>query len=864
MFLLWRKHLLFLYLLMVAAALQAQDQPSVAGSFPHEGSTDILRNAFISVKLSLPNGHLDSYSVNTQNIKLYPKGNPEETIPAFITLNNKLRSLIFEPYGMLEANTAYTFEISDKVKDQEGVPFASTSFTFETGERAYRKLMTMNRPFGDKPAPGEWKEKDVSGENLSAPFLREATPVSRKAEVVEEPKPLKPERSRDELLALVLRFYGGPKLPPGFGPTVLDAPNFPSLPVARMREIPVSFETLMELAQVWPEDTIEEVATEPAIVLREEPSKENTIQELEQASGLDPEMSIRDKWIMASLDELSMEFAVAEISAPQQVAPTRLAKKKPDTRATEVERLLTQVNEAFLEEEKQAQLALEAKARAREARAEEMAARERKTAMQDKWRKARLEDVSFSPTLTIPTLPQAQSPQSLAGRESSMSAEEFETLLTEVNQTLIEEEKQEQIAMAEEAEAAKAQEVQAELQASEQRKVAMQDKWSGVSLESKTIQSAPIAISPPSVQMPTQVAERESEEDTDEFESLLAEVNETLIAEDKQEQIAMAEEAEAAKAREAKVELQASEQRKVAMQDKWSNVSLESETIQSAPTDISLPSVRMPDQVTERESAKDADEFESLLAEVNETLIAEDKQEQEAMARETEAARVREVEAELQASLQRKTAMQTKWRELNLEDFSFEPSLTSIPAPEAQTPGKLAMRKPEVNPVDVEVLLAEVNIALIEEAQAAQKETQVQEPTISQAQPEPSTQSQDQNPTPVPEAAPVSSSGTIINTASLLVEETIKNKDRAGKIVFPQTAIFINEYVLVEFDLPEREFVSFVLRDIKGDVYRTEGGYVEAGPHKRAVTLEGVPAGAYEAVVETIHQKVVRKVTILE
>jgi hypothetical protein len=92
----------------------------------------------------------------------------------------------------------------------------------------------------------------------------------------------------------------------------------------------------------------------------------------------------------------------------------------------------------------------------------------------------------------------------------------------------------------------------------------------------------------------------------------------------------------------------------------------------------------------------------------------------------------------------------------------------------------------------------------------------------------------------------------------------LRDEDKAGRIGIAQTAIFQGKHVLVDFELPRREFVSFVLKDPKGRVYRTEGGYVEAGPKSRAVLLTDVPPGTYFAEIETIHQKLVRKITILD
>ncbi len=545
MYLLWKIFRLVVCWLVIGMSLtsiQAQNRPSLEGSFPHEGSKDILRNAFISLKLKLPNGDLDFRTVNTDHVKLYPSDNPGELIPIFLTLSNSLNSLILEPYGMLAANTLYTVELSDGIKDEKGKTFIPVSFQFETGEQGFRKLITMNRPFGDKPEDGSWQETDVSGEDLSTPFLREATPLAAAPKVEEPPKLLKPERSRDELLRLVLWLYGGAKTPRGFGPTVLKTPPIPPLPLAALRETTLDMDQLIAMAA----DTT--AADDPELVV-------------------DRKAEIQTKWLMADLDQVSLKNEVSALGLPTARYPRRIGKRPPLVSQTEIE-----------------------------------------------------------------------------------------DLLAEANQDLIDAFKQEQLARVEEVKIAEAE------------KVDIQPEKLAISIEKTTAPNEKAELLPPHAELPSQLALQKSKVSEEEIYELISKANQELIE-------------------------------------------AEQQTVEQA------------------------------------------------------------VEAK-------------------------------------------------------------------------------QEP-IAEAKPQ----------EPIAEVKPQESHTQI---APLLVEETIRNQAKAGRISFPQTAIFLNEYVTVEFDLPQREFVSFVLRDIKGDVYRTEGGYVEAGTHKRAVTLEGIPPGAYEAVVETIHQKVVRKVTILE
>ncbi|MFK7970645.1 MAG: Ig-like domain-containing protein [Bacteroidia bacterium] len=140
-----------LLLCFLPGLLSAQEGPEARGSFPRGGANEIIRNAFISVLVS--GGPLDSASVSTQHVKLYPIGRPEQAVPAFVIYREDLRNITLEPFGLLLPKTGYTFEISSGVTDKKGNPFKPYIATFNTGEKALRKMISMDKgeTFGSPP-----------------------------------------------------------------------------------------------------------------------------------------------------------------------------------------------------------------------------------------------------------------------------------------------------------------------------------------------------------------------------------------------------------------------------------------------------------------------------------------------------------------------------------------------------------------------------------------------------------------------------------------------------------------------------------------------------------------------------------------
>lgn len=137
--------------LLLPLFLQAQ-QPSVRGSMPRDGATGLIRNAFISVRLDFVEKKtgIDPETLNDSTVRLFPAGQPDSLVKAFLNFSNPLSNLTLEPIELLEPNQDYIFEINAGLQDEEGRSFEPYTIRFSTGEGALTKHITMYRP---KPKP---------------------------------------------------------------------------------------------------------------------------------------------------------------------------------------------------------------------------------------------------------------------------------------------------------------------------------------------------------------------------------------------------------------------------------------------------------------------------------------------------------------------------------------------------------------------------------------------------------------------------------------------------------------------------------------------------------------------------------------
>ena len=118
----------------ITAGTSTANRPSVTLTRPGDGASDIRRDIFIAADVNLPNlgGGVDETTVNSTAVKLFKTatgalvaGNPNTTGGG--------DAIVFTPTAVLEANTQYTFLVTDGVKDSTGVAFIPYTSTFTTG-----------------------------------------------------------------------------------------------------------------------------------------------------------------------------------------------------------------------------------------------------------------------------------------------------------------------------------------------------------------------------------------------------------------------------------------------------------------------------------------------------------------------------------------------------------------------------------------------------------------------------------------------------------------------------------------------------------------------------------------------------------
>ena len=133
--------------------------PSVAGSFPRDGAQNLLRNLFVSAGLILPNQvGIDLATLNDSTVRLYPQAQPDSLVASLVTTDTRVKNITLEPITVLAPNTTYTFEITEGVLDEGGLPFNPYKISFTTGEKAIKKRITIEKP--------RLQKEEESGETL--------------------------------------------------------------------------------------------------------------------------------------------------------------------------------------------------------------------------------------------------------------------------------------------------------------------------------------------------------------------------------------------------------------------------------------------------------------------------------------------------------------------------------------------------------------------------------------------------------------------------------------------------------------------------------------------------------------------------
>ena len=112
--------------------IAATTGPSVTAMRPANGTTNVLRDSFVAVDVSLPNGSIDPATVNGGTVFLR-NNSTGALVPAGVNTTGGGDAITLTPAGVLDANTSYTFTVTSGVKDVAGVAFTPFTGTFTTG-----------------------------------------------------------------------------------------------------------------------------------------------------------------------------------------------------------------------------------------------------------------------------------------------------------------------------------------------------------------------------------------------------------------------------------------------------------------------------------------------------------------------------------------------------------------------------------------------------------------------------------------------------------------------------------------------------------------------------------------------------------
>jgi glucose/arabinose dehydrogenase len=121
----------------VSAAVEVGvSRPTISTTEPSANKIGVRRDSFVAAYVLLPNvgQGVNEATLTSSNVKLYLASDSSKTpIPANLNTTGGGDAIILTPIGMLSANTAYTFEITEGLTDTSGAAFEAFSMSFTTG-----------------------------------------------------------------------------------------------------------------------------------------------------------------------------------------------------------------------------------------------------------------------------------------------------------------------------------------------------------------------------------------------------------------------------------------------------------------------------------------------------------------------------------------------------------------------------------------------------------------------------------------------------------------------------------------------------------------------------------------------------------
>ena len=107
-------------------------QPSVRSVNPSNNAAGVLRDAFLSCEVNLPNGGIDPGSLTTQTVYLFRRSDGKR-VRAVVNTSGAGDVIVLRPMELLDPNTKYSLAVTDGVKDVAGVAFKIFITSFTTG-----------------------------------------------------------------------------------------------------------------------------------------------------------------------------------------------------------------------------------------------------------------------------------------------------------------------------------------------------------------------------------------------------------------------------------------------------------------------------------------------------------------------------------------------------------------------------------------------------------------------------------------------------------------------------------------------------------------------------------------------------------
>ena len=162
-----KKAAILLINILAINMLMAQ-KPYVFSTFPIQKATNLscYTSIFFTVKFSPEGSNFLPETFIEDNILLYPKGKSRRLIPVKISFNPSIKNVIVKPKELLDPYEDYILEVSNRLKDDRGIPFTPYKLEFKTGECTANvpKIMIIRGEDEEKVplTPVELKELKVS------------------------------------------------------------------------------------------------------------------------------------------------------------------------------------------------------------------------------------------------------------------------------------------------------------------------------------------------------------------------------------------------------------------------------------------------------------------------------------------------------------------------------------------------------------------------------------------------------------------------------------------------------------------------------------------------------------------------------